>query len=282
MNLLSVSADAKTVKGEKKGYLTGILYLLPADSSGITNLCTNASPGCKAACLNTAGRGVFSSVQAGRMRKTKLLVENREEFLRQLHIDILSVIKKAKTNKMTPCFRLNGTSDLPWLGRYFAKKYPNVQFYDYTKHPKPWERTLPNYHLTFSYSETNAVDCMYALEHNINVAMVFDTKRGQPLPKTWCGFKVYDGDVTDLRFKNATKGFNQSGMSTARMQLMKKGGIIIGLRAKGKAKKDCTGFVVKAGAAASQLVQIAKAPCCQGWGTHDITCVKYGQPKGEK
>ena len=80
MNLLSVSADAKTIKGEKKGYLTGILYLLPADSSGIINVCANATPGCKASCLNTAGRGAFSSVQQGRMRKTKWLVEDRSDF----------------------------------------------------------------------------------------------------------------------------------------------------------------------------------------------------------
>lgn len=256
MNLLSVSADAKTVKGEKKGYLTGILYLLPADSSGITNLCTNASPGCKAACLNTAGRGMFWSVQKGRMRKTKLLVENRTEFLRQLSDDICAVLKKAKRDKMTPCFRLNGTSDLPWLGRQMAQTYPQVQFYDYTKHPKPWERTLPNYHLTFSYSETNAVDCMDALEHGINVAMVFDTKRGQPLPKTWCGFKVVDGDETDLRFKNGKR--SNSGDRPSNAGLTKLKGVIIGLRAKGKAKKDCTGFVVKA-QGPEQLVQIAGA-----------------------
>ncbi len=238
MNLLSVSADAKTIKGEKKGYLTGILYLLPADSSGITNLCTNASPGCKAACLNTAGRGVFSSVQAGRMRKTKLLVEDREEFLSQLSQDIINVIKKAKREHMTPCFRLNGTSDLAWLGQHFARRFPNTQFYDYTKHPKPWQRTLPNYHLTFSDSETNAVDALYALEHGINVAMVFDTKRGQPLPKTWCNYKVIDGDLSDLRFKDPK-------------------GVIVGLRAKGRAKKDCTGFVVRLNSA--PLVQIAGA-----------------------
>lgn len=279
MNLLSVSADAKTVKGEKKGYLTGILYLLPADLSGITNLCTNASPGCKAACLNTAGRGVFSSVQAGRMRKTKLLVENRAEFLEQLVKDIQGVIKKAKTLGMTPCFRLNGTSDLPWLGRHVAQMFPKVQFYDYTKHPEPWKRTLPNYHLTFSYSETNAVDCMRALEHGINVAMVFDVKRGQPLPKTWCDYKVFDGDETDLRFKNGKKSNSGDSPSNAGLtaalanvrkshssssapywEMPKLRGVIIGLRAKGKAKKDCTGFVVRLNSTGqAPLVQIAGA-----------------------
>jgi hypothetical protein len=99
---------------------------------------------------------------------------------------------------------------------------------------------LPNYHLTFSYSENNAVDCLECLEHGINVAMVFDTKRGQPLPKTWCNYKVIDGDLSDLRFKDPK-------------------GVIVGLRAKGRAKKDCTGFVVRLENLKAPLVQIAGA-----------------------
>jgi hypothetical protein len=240
MNLLSVSADAKTIKGEKKGYLTGILYLLPADSSGITNVCANATPGCKASCLNTAGRGAFSSVQAGRMRKTKLLVENRESFLEQLAKDIAALVSKAKRDGFKPAVRINGTSDMPWIAHAMAMKFPKVQFYDYTKHPGPWMRTLPNYHLTFSYSETNAVNCLECLDHKINVAMVFDTKRGQSLPKTWCNYKVVDGDLSDLRFKDPK-------------------GVIVGLRAKGRAKKDCTGFVVRLANLKAPLVQIAGA-----------------------
>src|SRR5208282_2918002 len=240
MNLLSVSADAKTVKGEKKGYLTGILYLLPADSSGITNVCANATEGCKASCLNTAGRGAFSSVQAGRMRKTKLMVENRSLFLSRLIEDVQSLVRKAKRDGFKPCVRLNGTSDLPWMAHIVAAQFPKVQLYDYTKHPHSWERVRKNYHLTFSYSETNAVDCLEALEHGINVAMVFDTKRGQPLPKTWCNYKVIDGDLSDLRFKDPK-------------------GVIVGLRAKGRAKKDCTGFVVRLANLKAPLVQIAGA-----------------------
>jgi hypothetical protein len=242
MNLLSVSADAKTVKGEKKGYLTGILYLLPADSSGITNVCSYATPGCKASCLNTAGRGAFSSVQQGRMRKTKWLIESPETFYPQLMHDIRLLVKQAKAQGLKPCVRLNGTSDLPRLVNAVAVHFPKVRFYDYSKIPQPWKRTamLPNYHLTFSYSENNAADCLECLEHGINVAMVFDTKRGQPLPKTWCNYKVIDGDLSDLRFKDPK-------------------GVIVGLRAKGRAKKDCTGFVVRLENLKAPLVQIAGA-----------------------
>ena len=170
------------------------------------------------------------------MRKTKLLVEDRVGFLRQLTLDVDSLVQKAKRDGFKPCVRLNGTSDLPWLAHNLAPLFPKVRYYDYTKHPEPWKRVLPNYHLTFSYSENNAVDCLECLEHGINVAMVFDTKRGQPLPKTWCNYKVIDGDLSDLRFKDPK-------------------GVIVGLRAKGRAKKDCTGFVVRLNSA-PKLVQI--------------------------
>lgn len=233
MNLLSVSADAKTIKGEKKGYLTGILYLLPADSSGIINVCANATPGCKASCLNTAGRGAFSSVQQGRMRKTKWLVEDRFTFLGQLLDDIWALECKAKRDGFKPAVRINGTSDLPWLARQCAGEFSHIQFYDYTKHPEPWKRVMPNYHLTFSLSESNIGDAVDCLMHGISVAAVFDVKRGQPLPKRFLERRVIDGDLSDLRFKDPH-------------------GVIVGLRAKGRAKKDCTGFVQK-------LVQIEEA-----------------------
>lgn len=224
MNLLSASHDSKTIKGEKKGFLTGIMYLSPADSSGITNVCVNATPGCKASCLNTAGRGVFSAVQQGRLRKTKWMVDDRESFVLQLMIDITALEKKAKREGLIPCVRLNGTSDLPWLAHRLAKAFPHIQFYDYTKHPKPWKRTLPNYHLTFSLSETNEKEAREALAHGINVAVVFRTKKGQPLPAEYLGVPVIDGDLTDLRFTDPQ-------------------GVVVGLYAKGRAKKDCTGFV---------------------------------------
>lgn len=230
--LLSVSADAKTIKGKKIGFLTGILYLAPADTSGI-NTCANASEGCKQACLFTAGRaGVFPMVNKARIRKTRELFANRTEFIAQLRKDIESVVRKAKRERLKPCIRINGTSDLPWLARTMAQEFPHVQFYDYTKHPQAWTRTLPNYQLTFSHSENNIVDCGDALSHGINVAMVFNVKRGHVLPKTYAGFKVIDGDVSDVRF-------------------IDKQGVIVGLRAKGRARKDCSGFVVK-----SELVQI--------------------------
>ena len=47
MNLLSIGSDAKTVKGQKYGYYTGIQYLAPSNASGVINTCPNASKGCR-------------------------------------------------------------------------------------------------------------------------------------------------------------------------------------------------------------------------------------------
>lgn len=230
MKYLSVSSDAKTVKGESIGYLTGILYLAPSNTSGI-NVCANASAGCIAGCLNTSGRAQIypEMILGARKRKTRELFEDRKAFLDALSKDIVSLERKAKRMGFIPCVRLNGTSDLPWLAHAMAKQFPAIQFYDYTKHPKPWERLLPNYHLTFSHSETNLEDCLDALRHGINVAVVFGIPKSKPLPETWQGYTVVNGDTTDLRFLDA-RGDT---------------GLIVGLHAKGKAKLDCTGFVIR-------------------------------------
>jgi hypothetical protein len=237
-NLLSASADAKTVKGEKLGYLTGILYLSPANESGASNLCKHASAGCKAVCLYTAGRGAFSNVASARLAKTLHFLGNRNEFWKDLIWSIEALIRKAERLGMIPAIRLNGTSDIPWErmpvvidGDLYAKTifdaFPTVQFYDYTKYPISRRRNLPsNYDLTFSLSEDNQSDAFEALALGVRVAIVFNTKKGQDLPKThfYGGYEVIDGDDTDLRF-------------------LESGGVIVGLRAKGSARKDTSGFV---------------------------------------
>lgn len=225
LNLLT-EQNAKTQKGEAKGYLTSILYLKPAESGGLGNVCPNATPGCKASCLNTAGRGKFDQVQAGRQRKTNLFFDDKKAFVKELIVEVGKKIKRAEKLGLKPCFRINGTSDIPALAIAVAKHFPNAQFYDYTKNPKPYKRTLPNYHLTFSKSEDNLAECLDALENGINVAVVFEKE----LPKTYLGYKVINGDENDLRFLDK----KHKGKA-----------VIVGLKAKGRAKKDKTGFVIR-------------------------------------
>jgi hypothetical protein len=231
--LLSVSTDAKTVKGEKIGYLTGILYLSPAKESGVMNTCPNASAGCAAACLYTAGRSVaFPKINQARVKRTIFLKSNRVEFITQLENEINSLIKRATKKGLIPVVRLNGTSDIPFENMGIIEKFPNIIFYDYTKsvkRVKAWlNGELPaNYHLTFSRSETNGKDAAELAKLGANVAVVYSSKK---LPKTFHGRKVVSGDDSDLRFLDPPRR-------------------VIGLSAKGKAKHDTSGFVVKVRAA---------------------------------
>lgn len=221
MNLLSTS-NTKIVKGEKVGYYTAILHLAPHILSGY-NVCPMASAGCAAACLNTAGRGHMSTVQEARIRKTKLFFESRKDFMEMLVKDIFSHIKSSKARGLVPVIRLNGTSDIPWEriagsgDKSIIEMFPDIQFYDYTK--RPGRTTPPNYKLTFSLSEDNEVSALAELRRGINVAAVF-----KELPDQFWGHPVIDGDENDLRFLDPTI-------------------VIVGLKAKGKAKKDTTGFV---------------------------------------
>ena len=192
----------------------------------------------------------MQNTQDSRIKKTKLFFEEKFAFLAKLEKEIASSIKSATKKAMTAVFRPNLTSDLEWetieneQGQTLFQKFPETQFYDYTKsfqrmakfiNPNP---DLPsNYHLTFSRSEHNETLCDMVLQMGGNVAVVF---RDQ-LPKTWKGFEVINGDENDLRFRD-------------------KKGVVVGLIEKGLAKKDETGFVQEG---INSWVIITKVP--KGW-----------------
>jgi hypothetical protein len=232
MKLLS-TGNPKLMKGEKKGYLSFVLHLVPADVSG-KEVCPKRTAGCTAACLNTAGRGgmfkkgeTTNAIQQARIRKTKMFFENRDQFMADLVKDIKLGIKQAEKKDMIPAFRLNGTSDLSWEkyevadGKNIFQMFPDVQFYDYTKVLGRKVGDIKNYHLTFSNADGNLNDVLGAQKSGLNIAVVFK----KVLPEKHLGWKVINGDETDLRFLDEQN-------------------VIVGLVAKGKAKKDTTGFVV--------------------------------------
>jgi hypothetical protein len=186
--------------------------------------------------------GAFESVQEARIQKTKAFFRDPKGFVETLAQDIEALKRKAARLGLSPCVRLNGTSDLPWenlggqLGVNLMRRFPDVPFYDYTKNPARarafLEGRLPaNYSITFSRSECNGETALDLAKAGANVAVVFATPKGSKLPKTWAGRPVIDGDKDDLRF-------------------LDKRGSIVGLRAKGKAKKDDSGFVVQIGGGA--------------------------------
>lgn len=225
MQILSVESDPKTVKGQARGYLTGICYLAPSTASGVMDTCPKASKGCKRACLFTAGKsGIFRNINQARIARTRMLHFNRELFLACLAYDIESLIRRANKRGLIPCVRPNGMSDLPWLGQWLARRYPTLQVYDYTAIPNPARRQLPNYHLTFSRKENNWPACVQALAEGISATVVFNVKHESEFPATYMGYPVVSGDSSDLRFLDPR-------------------GHIIALKAKGKAKQDTSGFV---------------------------------------
>jgi len=224
--------NAKTVKGEKLNYLTGVVYLAPSNLVDGINVCKFASVGCKAACLFTAGRGRFSNVQQARINKTIYFRDHQALFMKSIVKDIKALERKAKRENKTPTVRLNGTSDICFEnikldnGNNIFEEFSHITFYDYTKdytrldalHGK-WG----NYHLTFSWAESKANnrEALKLIDQGVNVAVVFDKK-----PESFRGRKVINGDEHDLRFLDDKNS-------------------IVGLSAKGDAKKDESGFVVR-------------------------------------
>jgi hypothetical protein len=225
MNYLSVGNDAKTVKGQKKGVLTGILYMAPHTLGGGKTLCPFSTAGCRAVCLYTAGRGGFTMVQEARVRKTQAFLANSFTFAEKLCEDIKLLCKQAAKQGMVPAVRLNGTTDIEWEKHGIMQAFPDVQFYDYTKWPASRRLNLPaNYHLTYSFSEKKDAPLQLSLwrARGVNTAVVFNQK----LPDTWtvCGYDlpVINGDESDLRFTDPI-------------------GVIVGLKTKGKARKADVG-----------------------------------------
>ncbi len=224
----SVGSNPKTVKSDKKTkYLTYICYLAPSTQSGY-NVCAMASPGCANACLYSAGRGATRTVKEARIKRTRFWVEHPNEFKACIFDEISKHVKRCKKLGKKPAVRLNGTSDIVWERQFpeIFQWFTDVQYYEYTK---IWPRMLQgwqkprNLHLTLSRSETNQSFVDRVLQNNprANVTVVFDK-----LPKRWMGRRVINGDDYDARFLDPK-------------------GVIVGLKQKGQAWRDQSGFVVR-------------------------------------
>jgi len=225
-NLLSVGSNAKIKKPDTgEEYIIAGLSLMPSDYAEGINVCPMAKlAGCRETCLVWAGRGNMPSVVNARTRKTELYRDDRETFFQMLRGDIHAFIYDCKKHNVKPAIRLNVISDINY--RKIIEEFPQVQFYDYTKNIKWHKKVAPaNYHLTFSYSEASP-KYMKLFEpvwkSNYNIAVVF---KGKTLPDTYRGRKVINGDLSDHRFLDDS-------------------GVVVGLLAKGKARKDNSGFAI--------------------------------------
>lgn len=247
MKLLNIDQNSKTVKGQKYGFLTGVMYLSPASASG-RNVCAYAElAGCIKGCLNTAGRGGIAKnnalintisgpipdnhIQHARIQRTNLYFDNRPLFFEMLIKEIRALIRKANRLDLIPVIRLNGTSDINWTKQRYQDKtifawFLGIQFYDYTKNISLDYSSMPdNYHISISYSAANPEYAQLAIaaakKYNLNLVIVFK----KDFPKIFFGLPVVNGDDSDLRFLDPDNS-------------------IIGLKAKGKACSDSSGFVI--------------------------------------
>jgi hypothetical protein len=248
----------KAIKAKKFRYLNAINYMAPHKSAGIGNLCSHASPGCIALCLGresgqasmvSANTNWTNNVRDSRERKARFFMKERQAYMVEMLHHIAAACRTAQRKRIKLCVRPNGSTDIPYEGlrvvimpslaaelskisghevtagaHTIFSAFPKVQFVDYSKNPRRFERQLPpNYDLTFSRSETNETDAIKILEHGHNVAVVFAGE----MPKSWNGYRVINGDEHDLRHLDPK-------------------GVVVGLSPKGnKARRDTSGFIVR-------------------------------------
>lgn len=213
VNLLG--SGTKTNKGEKRRYLTAVVYMSPANSAfdrgSERTLCPWATAGCSATCLGEhAGRMPMTGCSNARLWKTTLYLGARRLFGDLLDAEIRAFERRARALGFAPAVRIDGSTDTG-AGSNAARRHPEVAFYDYTKSVKramhhAAGRYAPNYHVTFSYSGSNWDEAATVLAAGGNVAAVFDTPIKGALPDSWWGFPVYDADDTDLRFLDTARG----------------------------------------------------------------------------
>jgi len=234
MKLLSIDSNSKLAKTNKvagENYLYAGLSLMPDPI-----IC----PGSKAAqcmdvCLKESGlAAVYPTIALARQAKTDWYHRDTAGFLRALIKDLIALRKKAAKLGKRARVRLNVLSDIAWEHHGIPQIFSDIEFYDYTKRAGRINKTPPNYRLTFSYSgvKTYARQVERAAAAGANMAVVFHVKKGQALPKLWQGKAVIDGDEHDGRFDDPA-------------------GVIVGLRAKGPAIQDASGFVVSLGKVAA-------------------------------
>lgn len=230
--------SAKAVKAQEYGYLNAIHYMSPHEIAGVGNLCPWATPSCKRICLgyhsgqasmvaNSADTNSKNNVRRSRDTKARQYMLERRRYMAEVVRQAARVIRKASEKGFLAALRFNGSTDLVGEAVNLAHTFPTVKVNEYTKsfkfamanalgeHPS-------NLRVCFSRTEENEDDAIKILENGGLVSVVF----AKTLPRTWGGFPVVDGDRHDL------------------LHLWPRG-VVIGLKAKGSARGDTSGFVVR-------------------------------------
>lgn len=209
---------SKRRKGEENWLISGLSFV-PHTISGV-NVCCFSTSECRKHCISQTGYGKLKKVQLAREIKTAAFHYDSLVFINQLHGEISKYREYANKINMKLAIRLNVFSDIEWeyWGSLF-KNHSDVQFYDYTKDAgRMISPQIPfNYDLTYSRSENREGTAQSILELGKRVAVIFP--HDKPLPDSYLGYQVVDGDESDLRFLDPKN-------------------CVVGLRAKGSLKND--------------------------------------------
>lgn len=204
--------NQKVIRGEARKVLTAIMHLAPHKQSGF-NVCSFAGD-CANMCIDKTGQNVTGAAYIARVSRTLLYALFPEAFFAQFEMELGQHKCKATWKDMAPAVRPNGTSDILWEQYGIVDKFPEIQWYDYTKVPLDKRKPPPNYHLTYSVSEApgSMARALEYLEAGHNAAIVVQSADG--MTRTTAkqeaarildagqlhGFPVLDGDVDDIRF----------------------------------------------------------------------------------
>ena len=196
------------------------LALAQSDASGIVNVCSFATDGCRRACIAEFGKGGIPSVKFARTVKTIALHRMPQLFIKRLASEIRAKVALESEVYM----RLNDYSDLRWeLIAPSLFDIDGVTYWDYSKHPRRNVKDIDNYTVVFSAHEK------------------FQDSKIPSLASRYDGVAVVFSDYPTFTTYKETPV--KLGIHDNLADMTKDGFTVIALKAKGKARTDSSGFV---------------------------------------
>ncbi|QDP48062.1 MAG: hypothetical protein Unbinned5179contig1001_18 [Prokaryotic dsDNA virus sp.] len=215
---------------ERSGFVNRGLTMATAREAsayvqGDWNACRGATPACVFGCVGSqTGQGRLSSSEIARVGRTLAMLANLDVFLTLLNREIERLWMSAARKGALLAFRANVAQDCAELAGYLAQRHSStVDFYDYTAITSNMRRD-DFVRRVYSRKDGRTALTLKMLAQGHGVCVVFDVPdkardedgNKLPLPATWEGYDVIDGDIDDLWFTRAPK----------------KGPFVVGLRVK--------------------------------------------------